>query len=57
MIEARDPLLLYLVTMLITLLLSIPALSGELFPTEVQQRTAARWNTSLKPVNRILPTP
>src|SRR6267154_2604218 len=31
MIEARDPLLLYLVTMLITLLLAAPAMSVELF--------------------------
>jgi hypothetical protein len=46
-----------LATILITLLLAVPAMSVELFVIEARPRTAARWNTSLRLVNRILPTP
>jgi hypothetical protein len=45
----------YLATGLVTLLLSLPALSVELFRYRGQRKMAALWNTSFRPVNRILP--
>jgi hypothetical protein len=38
----------YIATILITLLLMIPASQSSCFDTEVRPRTAARWNTSFE---------
>jgi hypothetical protein len=45
----------YLTTILITLLLAVPALSVELFRYRSAAKAAGRWNTSLMLMNRILP--
>ena len=47
----------YLTTGLVTLLLSLPALWSNCFDTEAQRKMAALWNTSFRPVNRILLMP
>jgi hypothetical protein len=42
---------------IVLIILSVQAWPAELFRTGVQRKTAERLSTSLRPVNRILPTP
>jgi hypothetical protein len=47
----------YLASILLTLCWRFQRRRSNCSGTEARPRTAARWNTSLRPVNRILPTP